>query len=393
MVPRDHRRVGSGRDRHRIRLCGTRARRNRDRSDEQPAPWERLAANLSIRRSLRRSKLPNTLTDVFYTARAVRGCEDYDLALAHQSTCAAGLVAAGFRAPIAVVFHASAVRELRFLRTHVGGVTRAGTYGLEPFLSWFERLSLRHASSILALSEFSRGLIEADHPETSKRIVRVSGGVDVDRFSPGDGQAAARRRVGVAKEDTLLVTVRRLEPRMGIEHLIEAIRLLRSRGKHVRLAIIGSGDLEKSLRSLVHASDLDGVVQFRGRISDGQLVDWYRAADIFVLPTAAYEGFGMVTAEALACGVPVVGTPIGATPELLTPLDSRLVAETPDGHGLADAIAYALPLATQEMRMRCRAYACANFAWPVVMNDWESAAESAVAGQVESAFAPSTARG
>jgi glycosyltransferase involved in cell wall biosynthesis len=337
---------------------------------------ERLAEYLTVRRSLPRTRLPITLTDVVATARSVRRLGGYDVALVHQSTCAAGLVAAGFDAPMALVFHASALRELRFLRTRLSGAKRLGTYGLEPFLAWFERLSLERATSVLVLSEFSRGLIETDHPRIADRIMRVSGGVDIDRFTPGDGQQSARDRLRIERGGTLLLTTRRLEPRMGLEQLLEAVGVARGDGVDLRLAVIGSGTLERTLPSLAVRLGLGNVVSFRGRVPDAELVDWYRAADLFVLPTIAYEGFGMVTVEALASGTPVVGTPVGATPELLAPLDRRLIAETADAGDLAAAIGTAVRLAGPDLRTACREYARAEFAWPRVMDAWEKALET-----------------
>ena len=357
---------------------------------------ERITENLTIRRALPRTRLPITLTDVVSTARTVRGLARYDVALVHQSTCAVGLVAAGFEAPIALVFHASALRELRFLRARLSGVRRLGTYGLEPFLSRFERISLERSTSVLVLSEFSRGLIEADHPAIASRITRVSGGVDIDRFSPGDGLQPARDRLGIPTGGAaLLVTARRLEPRMGLEQLLGAVRIVRRRGVDLRLAVIGSGSLERPLQALAVDLGLGDVVDLRGRVSDAELVDWYRAADLFVLPTIAYEGFGMVTVEALASGVPVVGTPVGATPELLEPLDRRLIAQTADAEGLATAIRAALEFAGPEVRTACREYACAEFAWPRVMDVWERALETTSGSSTRggSRLAVSVARG
>jgi glycosyltransferase involved in cell wall biosynthesis len=333
---------------------------------------EQLAENLTIHRSLPRTRLPITLTDVVYTARSIRRAPRYDVALVHQSTGAAGLIAAGFDAPIVLVYHASALRELRFLRSLPGAARCLGSRGLEPFLAWFERIALEHSSSILVLSEFSRGLIEADHPLQADKITHVSGGVDVDRFAPGDGQEAARRRLGIELDTTLLVTVRRLEPRMGIEQLLQAVRLVRA-GLDVRLAVVGSGSLMQPLQAAAAALGIGDVVDFRGRVPDAEVVDWYRAADLFLLPTIAYEGFGMVTVEALSAGTPVVGTPVGATPELLEPLDPRLIAARADAEGLAEAIHVAAAIAGPELRRACRAYACAEFAWPHVMDGWEQA--------------------
>jgi glycosyltransferase involved in cell wall biosynthesis len=79
-------------------------------------------------------------------------------------------------------------------------------------------------------------------------------------------------------------------------------------------------------------------VRFVGRLSDADLVNSYRTADVVVMPSQALEGFGLTTAEALACGTPVVGTPIGATPELLGCIDSALVAADATPQGIAAAV-------------------------------------------------------
>ena len=107
------------------------------------------------------------------------------------------------------------------------------------------------------------------------------------------------------------------------------------------------------------------LVTFLGAISDSELPSYYQAADLFVLPTLELEGFGLVTLEALACGTPVVGTPAGATPEILNPLDFRLVAEDVTAEAIARAVRGAVEqeLLAPAMRQRCRAYVENNYSW------------------------------
>ena len=177
----------------------------------------------------------------------------------------------------------------------------------------------------------------------------------------------ARQRLGVDSSTRLVFTVRRLEPRMGLENLLEAVALLDDM-EGVRVAIAGSGGL--TLGDRVDRLGLGDRVELLGRVSDDDLPLWHKAADLFVLPTVAYEGFGLVTAEALASGTPVVGTPVGATPELLEPLDSRLLARGIDSASLATAIRTGLRIAQPALRARCRDYALARFAWDRVISDW-----------------------
>jgi glycosyltransferase involved in cell wall biosynthesis len=216
----------------------------------------------------------------------------------------------------------------------------------------------------------------ADHPDQSSKIRKVAGGVDTKWFSPGDGMRAARIRLGLDPQRRLLVTVRRAEPRMGIDQLLRAVRILAS--DKVNLAVVGGGLLTNEFQSLSSELGINDQVRFLGRVAEEELPDWYRAADLFVLPTVAYEGFGMVTVEALASGTPVVGTPAGATPELLEPLDPRLVARGSDPDSLALAIRAALNFIDDDFRARCRTYALARFDWDEVTGAWEKALERLV---------------
>jgi glycosyltransferase involved in cell wall biosynthesis len=159
---------------------------------------------------------------------------------------------------------------------------------------------------------------------------------------------------------------------MGLDELLRAVRQL-IRSREVLLAIGGSGRSEASLKHLTMDLGLEERVRFLGRLSDAELRDWYRAADLFVLPSKAYEGFGMVTAESLACGTPVVGTPIGATPELLEPLEPRLVATGTSAEALAAAIAGVIDARDPKLRSRCRAYASERFDWGKALPAWEEA--------------------
>jgi glycosyltransferase involved in cell wall biosynthesis len=335
--------------------------------------------SLRVRRVLSRSLLPVTFTDVAQTTKHARRYRTrrLDLLVAHGSLTAVGLWASALSVPLALIFHASLPREIRFSRSRLAlGKDRLGGYALEPLVVLLERAAVRHADRILVLSNFSRSILLNDHPTAAAKAHRVTGGVDVSLFDPGDGVSAARNRLGVPCGVPLLLTVRRLEPRMGLERLLVAAQAL-MRSRELALVIIGIGSLGERLRRLSSDLGLEGRVRFVGHVSDDQLRDWYRAADLFVLPTVAYEGFGMATVEALASGTPVVGTPVGATPELLRPLDPRLVARGSESEALAAAIAHGLDLSGPEFRNRCRDYASSNFAWDKVIVGWEGELELA----------------
>ncbi len=349
------------------------------------APRDRSGAALSVEhgvvvhRVLPRGALPKTVTDVIATLAAVRRRKrSFDVALAHVSPTACGLLAARLGAPTVFVYHSSELEEVRFRRHRKDARYRAKSYLLEGVLALLERTATLRATRVLLLSEYTRGLLRAERPEALVRASLVDVGVDLAHFSPGDGRKAARTRLGIAEDGPLLVTVRRLVTRMGLEELVHAVDELR-RSTPVRLAIVGGGSLQSRLEEAVRTLGLEGTVTLVGRVPDSELPDWYRAADLFVLPTLAYEGFGLVTAEALACGTPVVGTAAGATPELLAPLDRRLIVESAEPSALAAGIRTGIALADPALGVRCRSYACERFDWKRAIGSWEQALEQAVA--------------
>ncbi len=208
----------------------------------------------------------------------------------------------------------------------------------------------------------------------------VGGGVDTDVFSPAIDREALRNRLGVTPTQKLLVSARRLIGRMGLEMLLSAFNQLHKRDPCARLVIIGDGELRQTLEAQRDRLGLASSVQFIGRVSDVALRDWYRAADIFVLPTIAYEGFGMVTAEALACGTPVVGTSVGATGEILKPLDEDLLATEASASSLLSAIERIAASTGPAFRASCYHYAREHLSWERVLDHWEESLMQLVPG-------------
>jgi len=328
---------------------------------------------------IRRGRLPHTVTDVPRFMRAISGHpgQSVDLILAHGAVCAAAAVLTQPEMPVAFVFHASAFREARQRRrAGLSVLDRLRSLCVEPFLYVYERIALRRANRILVLSEFSRGLIRDIEPVAAGRARRVGGGVDIRRFIPAGDRATLRARAEVEDEEIVLMTARRLVSRTGVGLLLDAFAILHKRHPEMRLVVVGEGELRRPLERYRAQRGLDSVVRFTGGITDEQLLNWYRLADVFVLPTVAYEGFGMVTAEALACGTPVVATPVGASREVLAPLDARLIANAVSDVSLAAAIEDLVGRLDTELRQRCRTYAESCLSWDAVIERWEAALSS-----------------
>jgi len=164
---------------------------------------------------------------------------------------------------------------------------------------------------------------------------------------------------------------------MGLDSLIRAMRDVVRDCRDVLLVIGGEGPLREELLSLVAEMNLEKHVSLVGFIPEGDLPDYYRMADIFVLPTLELEGFGLVTLEAMASAVPVLGTPVGGTVEILRRFDPAcLFADTKPG-SMAVLIIEKYrafknqPALYRDMSIRCRSFVEDNYSWENNINRME----------------------
>lgn len=225
---------------------------------------------------------------------------------------------------------------------------------------------LEVTDGIVVLSEFMRDQLLTAHPELDPdRVHKIPGGVDPEKFHPAPNRTTVRNKLDLA-EGRWILSVRRLVDRMGLDRLIEALGRAKTdtNGEPIRLLIVGHGPEKKQLQAL--AEDVaPGRVRFEGYVEDDRLPLYYQAADLFVLPTRKLEGFGLVTVEALASGLPVLATPVGGTTEVLEPFDDGMFLPAYEPGAWAERIRQALdgPASNPNYRERCRQYAKESFSW------------------------------
>ncbi|MHB2016631.1 MAG: asparagine synthase (glutamine-hydrolyzing) [Candidatus Xenobia bacterium] len=237
-----------------------------------------------------------------------------------------------------------------------------------------EQRVVQAADRLLVLSHFTATQLDEIHHVPDSRISQLPGGVDADRFRPVSDRVELRRRLQLPETGGLLLTVRNLVPRMGLEALIAAFKTIVETHPTAHLYIGGSGSLREPLERQVAATGLSDRVRFTGFIPDAELPLWYAAADAFVLPTRCLEGFGLVTIESLACGTPVVGTPIGSTPEILSRLDPALILPGTDADAIARGLLALWPRLTgdPDLRRQCRLLVEQHYAWDVIIPQLET---------------------
>lgn len=286
--------------------------------------------------------------------RTVSSEKKFDRVIVHDPYSATALRVSGVRAPTLYVFHASVAKE-----AVVEGLTRwqhGWKKALAPFMlqqfikktTRLETLALTNASAVAVFSEYSERVLQELFPEINTPGFIMPIGIRTDLFAPARDRDVVRQELGMQDNHFYFVTARRLTPRMGIKELIGAMSIVHRIMPHARLIVAGDGPLRKTLEHEAMQVDLDGVVQFVGTLHADELVALYQAADCFVLPTQSFETFGLATAEALSTELLVVGTPVGATPEILKPLDANLLTANGTPQAIASTMMQVASLARVE---------------------------------------------
>ncbi|MGH9043995.1 MAG: glycosyltransferase family 4 protein [Acidimicrobiales bacterium] len=265
-----------------------------DRSVERPGPIlvERFRC---INLLERRFNVPVPLMDPKMFLGIWRRARQADVVIAHGhvfiGTIYAAAVARLTKKPLILVQHSPYVE-----------------YG--PILATAERLAdrtigrwvIRSARRVIAVSEPTSQFVRSLVPEAA--VATVHSGVDQRRFFPARHPAHAR---------PMILTVRRLVPRNGIDLLIEAWHR-EDLGKVAELCIGGSGaDMDR----LAQMAGDDPSIRLLGHVPEHELAELYRNADLFVLPSRSGEGFGLVVLEAMACGLPVLATRCGGVTDVV----------------------------------------------------------------------------
>ena len=178
--------------------------------------------------------------------------------------------------------------------------------------------SIRHVDCISSVSELTLRRLCEWAPIAANRTFVLPCCVDLSRFTPGPRDAALVHALGLSGK-RIVMTMGRLaieEQAKGFDEVIEQLpRLLRIVPDLVYL-ICGTGSDEARLRAKAAAIGVAGQVVFAGFVPEDEKVKYYRLADAYVMPSRG-EGFGIVILEALACGIPVMGSNVDGTFEAL----------------------------------------------------------------------------
>ncbi|MEP7311035.1 MAG: glycosyltransferase [Pseudomonadota bacterium] len=242
------------------------------------------------------------ITNGYAAARSLRApLKAYapDLILAYwlyPDAFGAGLVARAMKIPLVVGARGSDIRARDRLS-----------------LAYTKRV-LTHANHVLTVSDDLKRIATESFAVPSRRITTVRNGCDTSIFSLGD-KSAARDALGLPG-GRLVLYVGRLVAAKGLLELLDAWMQLAVADSSLRLAFVGEGGLREELSRRAQARGFSNRVLLPGISAPAQVANWMRSCNVMCLPSYS-EGFPNVLIEALACGRPIVATPVGGIQEIV----------------------------------------------------------------------------
>jgi glycosyltransferase involved in cell wall biosynthesis len=159
-----------------------------------------------------------------------------------------------------------------------------------------------------------------------KKVEVLLNGVDLTKFKQlPEKREEMSRKLGIPSDAIVVLTVRRLVYKNGVDTLIEGANIAVKKNLRIVFLVVGKGP--DSERVMLRINELGIAANFKlaGFVSDEDLPIYYNAADIFVLPSNSGEGLPLVALEAMACALPVIATDVGGVREILTEDYGKLV--------------------------------------------------------------------
>jgi glycosyltransferase involved in cell wall biosynthesis len=270
---------------------------------------------------------------------------DFDVFHAHHPFLlgpAAGRLARRHRRPLIFTYHTRYEKYAHYVPLRRPLVEAAAI-----------RLSTRFASrsdAVLAPSTVIRD--ELGRRGVRSPIAIVPTGIDLQRFQPGDREAA-RRALGFPATDAILLYVGRLDREKTVDRILAAFERIAGTVPHARLVLVGHGTEAERLRRVAERSPAGDRIRFLGVRPHAETVICYQSADLFLFASET-ETQGLVLAEAAACGLPAVTVTAPGCEEVMRDGESGLLTKN-DATALAEAAVGLLLDRERRVRMGIRA--------------------------------------
>lgn len=237
--------------------------------------------------------------------------------------------------------------------------------GVPPLWRWWQRALLAGVADVTYVSGWCR---DAIYGRGRGRGVVIYNGVDVPAPA-GDG-AAVRRALEIPRGDVVILALQRLAREKRVDVLLAALRRCLDAGVAATLVVAGTGPEEPTLRVLASDLGVDKQARFTGYVPRRALADYFAGCDVFAFHST-FETFGLVVAQAMSFGKPVVTVDVTALPEVVG--DAGLLVPPCDAAAFGDALARLAhdPALRARQGAAGRARAERLFAWHAVAAQYE----------------------
>ena len=221
---------------------------------------------------------------------------------------------------------------------------------------------IKNSDRIVAVSDATRRYILSLGAE-SNRITVLRNGVDVDRFKPSTAaRDLVRNKFGISPVATVILTVRRLVYKNGIDTFIESARIALNQNPELIFLVVGTGPDRGAVQTKIQQLGMSSNFKLAGFVSDPELPAYYNAADLFVLPSKSGEGLPLVALEAMSSGLPVIATNVGGIGEVIMKNCGELVPAD-NSRQMADAVLEYSRKSLLEVKSAVRSVAEQAFSW------------------------------
>jgi len=222
--------------------------------------------------------------------------------------------------------------------------------------------NLKNADKIIAVSNATKDYV-IRLGANPKKVVVLHNGVDLTKFRPLEGKREEmRRKLGIPLDAIVILTVRRLVFKNGVDTLIDSANIAVKKNSRIVFLAVGKGPDSDSVKMRINQFGIEGNFKLAGFVSDEDLPFYYNVADLFVLPSKSGEGLPLVALEAMACALPVIATDVGGIGEVLTDDYGKLVPPN-QPEALAKAILDFAAVDFSSRKIELRAMMEKKFSW------------------------------
>jgi glycosyltransferase involved in cell wall biosynthesis len=260
-------------------------------------------------------------------AKVIRNC---DLVHAHghvyMSSYLAGMLAKKYKKPFIVTQHNTWIDYKSWLNImeNMNDLT-------------IGKSVLKRADRILTVSKETMKYVLRLGADKVKTSVMYNG-VDTNCFRYAK-KGESREKLGLPKNRKIIFSVRRLVYKNGLDTLIESAALVARAYPDILFVVAGKGPSKQLIENRIKELGIENNTKLTGFVPDELLPVYYNAADYFVLPSASGEGLPLVLFEAMACGLPVVATAVGGTPEIIEHMKNGVLVPPMNPEAITEALA------------------------------------------------------